>query len=53
MPSVGLGTAQNKDRESIVGGIMDASYVHVDTAAVYKNEEVVGEALANCFALGK
>ena len=32
---------------------MEAGYTHLDTAAVYQNEEVVGAALAECFSKGK
>jgi len=32
---------------------MEAGYTHIDTATVYNNEEIIGEALAECFAKGK
>ena len=53
MPTVGLGTAANQGKESMVNAIMNVGYAHIDTATVYKNEEVVGEALEECFSLGK
>eukprot|EP00355_Strombidium_rassoulzadegani_P006861 CAMPEP_0168615674 /NCGR_PEP_ID=MMETSP0449_2-20121227/4627_1 /TAXON_ID=1082188 /ORGANISM="Strombidium rassoulzadegani, Strain ras09" /LENGTH=281 /DNA_ID=CAMNT_0008656423 /DNA_START=34 /DNA_END=879 /DNA_ORIENTATION=+ len=53
MPSVGLGTASHQNKDSMVSAIMEAGYCHIDTAFIYKNEEVVGEALAECFAKGK
>jgi diketogulonate reductase-like aldo/keto reductase len=37
----------------MVNAIMTAGYTHIDTAMIYKNEEVVGEALAECFQKGK
>ena len=53
MPLIGLGTWQEQSKESMVHAIMKAGYVHIDTASFYKNEEIVGEALAECFAQGK
>jgi len=37
----------------MVNAIMTAGYTHIDTAMIYKNEEVVGAALAECFEKGK
>lgn len=37
----------------MVNAIMTAGYAHIDTAMIYKNEEVVGAALAECFQKGK
>jgi diketogulonate reductase-like aldo/keto reductase len=45
MPKVGLGTYRIKDKESIVKAIVDVGYRHIDTAFVYENEEIVGEAI--------
>ena len=53
MPSIGLGTYKLKSKEALVHAIMNAGYLHIDNAMRYKNEEVVGEALAECFDLGK
>lgn len=53
IPSVGLGTASHQDKDSMVNAVMNAGYIHIDTAACYNNEHVVGEALAECFAQGK
>ena len=50
MPSLGLGTYDIHNKESFVGAIMQAGYVHIDTASFYKNEEKIGEALKECFA---
>ena len=32
---------------------METGYVYIDTASMYKNEKVVGDALQKCFARGK
>ena len=53
MPSIGLGTAKFKDKNAMVTGIMLAGYCHLDTAHIYGNEEIVGEALEECFKQGK
>jgi len=48
MPQVGLGVWQAKDGDEVsaVRDALAAGYRHIDTAAVYKNEEGVGKALA-------
>jgi len=48
MPSIGLGTAKFKDKNAMVAGIMLAGYCHLDTAHIYGNEEIVGEAIEEC-----
>ena len=53
IPSVGLGTYELHSKESIVASVMDVGYAHIDTASDYEHEEVIGEALVECFALGK
>ena len=45
MPKVGLGTYRIKEKESLVKAIVDVGYRHIDTAWVYENEEIVGEAI--------
>ena len=45
MPKVGLGTYRIKEKESIVNAIVDVGYRHIDTAWVYENEEIVGDAI--------
>ena len=47
MPQLGLGVWQTKAEETakVVGLALDAGYLAVDTAAIYGNEEGVGEAL--------
>ena len=32
---------------------MEAGYAHIDTAYVYRNEEIIGKALQECLAKGK
>lgn len=57
MPLVGLGTADSSYSkhlvESITNAVMKVGYCHIDTASVYGNEEVIGEALQECFKQGK
>jgi diketogulonate reductase-like aldo/keto reductase len=53
MPSVGLGTAGIKDKDTFVRAIMDSGYVHIDTATWYKNEEFIGEAIQEAYRQGK
>lgn len=47
MPQLGLGTWQLKGEEcaTSVGAALKAGYRHIDTAAVYRNEEAVATAL--------
>jgi diketogulonate reductase-like aldo/keto reductase len=53
IPAVGLGTFQHQEKASMIHAIMEAGYVHIDTATVYENEACVGETLQECFANGK
>ena len=48
MPQIGLGVWQAKDgdEERAVVYALEAGYRHIDTAAIYRNEEGVGRALA-------
>ena len=52
MPAIGLGTASLTSKESVVQAVLEAGYRHVDTASAYKNEEVIGDALADVFKAG-
>jgi len=52
MPSIGFGTSEVKDKEIIVQAVCEANYMHIDTAKMYQNEDVVGDALLECFEKG-
>ena len=55
MPQVGLGTFLNAEgnvKDNVKTAILQQGYRHIDTAMIYKNEEQIGEALAECFAEG-
>ena len=46
MPYFGLGVYLSKDGQEVINAVkwaVEAGYRHIDTAAVYKNEEGVGE----------
>ncbi len=47
MPIIGLGTFRSKpnDAYKAVKAAIDAGYRHIDTAAIYDNEEAVGKAI--------
>lgn len=50
MPYVGLGVFKMKDGEEVENAVkwaLDAGYRHIDTAAVYRNETGVGNAVRN------
>lgn len=57
IPSIGLGTFAIKDAQvaidSIRYAIEEVGYRYIDTACVYQNEEVLGEALFQVFQNGK
>ena len=46
MPTIGLGTDFIHDKNNFHSAIMKDGYRLIDTAAMYKNEETVGEALS-------
>ena len=50
MPKIGLGTYLIKDKETIYNGIVHAGYRHLDTAYLYENEDIIGEALQEVFS---
>lgn len=53
MPLIGLGTFKLFDKDSIINSIENLGYRHIDTAAYYENEHIVGEALNEIFSKGK
>lgn len=57
IPLIGLGTFAIKDPQNAINSIRyaieDVGYRHLDTACVYGNEEVIGEALSQIFQAGK
>ncbi|OMJ13657.1 Prostaglandin F synthase [Smittium culicis] len=53
IPILGLGTYRLKNKDSLKSLIRDAiltGYRHFDTATVYKNEEIIGEAFEEIFS---
>ena len=53
IPSIGLGTVGLMNADSITNAIMNAGYIYLDTASMYGNEKMVGEAIQNAFRQGK
>ena len=48
MPVIGLGTFRSRDDvviSTVKSAVLENGYRHIDTAKVYENEEVVGDAL--------
>jgi len=56
MPLMGYGTFLSQDEkalhDNIVYAVVDCGYRHIDTASLYGNEHVVGDALQECFEKG-
>lgn len=58
MPMVGIGSFLNDKSEekvlydTIVTAVVDLGYRHIDTATLYGNEHIIGEALKECFEKG-
>ena len=51
IPCIGLGTWQTPDGNTCIQSVIDAveaGYTHIDTAAIYGNEEGVGAAVKQC-----
>lgn len=51
MPYLGLGVYLSKDGEEVVNAIkwaVETGYRHIDTAAIYNNEEGVGRGISEC-----
>ncbi|CAG2100815.1 unnamed protein product [Medioppia subpectinata] len=52
MPVIGLGTWQLTDKKVLTKAIntaIDSNYRHIDTAAIYNNEDTIGEILEDLF----
>lgn len=50
IPYFGLGVFQSEEGQEVINAVnyaLEAGYRHIDTAAIYKNEEGVGEAVKN------
>ena len=56
MPTIGYGTFLSEEskelHENVVYAIVECGYRHLDTASLYGNEKVIGEALKECFEKG-
>ena len=55
-PMIGLGTFTSTEGDCkavVTDAILNKGYRHIDTASMYKNEDVIGEALQEVFATGK
>jgi len=55
-PSIGLGTFASTEGDCkavVIDAILNKGYRHIDTASIYQNEGVIGEALQEVFATGK
>ena len=55
MPKLGLGTARatsENDAEPFFKAIVEFGYRHIDTAARYDNEEIIGTVLQKAFKRG-
>lgn len=51
IPSIGFGTWQTPDGDAAKIAVIEAikaGYRHIDTAAIYRNEEGVGEGVLEC-----
>ena len=52
MPICGLGVFKLTDKKALTNIITEVGYRHIDTAAIYGNEEIVGEAIAEALSSG-
>ncbi|EAY02148.1 oxidoreductase, aldo/keto reductase family protein [Trichomonas vaginalis G3] len=56
IPTIGLGTWKSPRSEDLVNAITyaikEAGYVHIDCALCYENEDIVGQALQQCWDSG-
>ena len=55
IPQFGLGTFLSKDNllETVTKAIVEEGYRHIDTAKIYGNEEIIGEAIQAAIKTGK
>lgn len=55
MPALGYGTwqAEDADLEKALNKALEVGYRHIDTAAVYFNEHIIGKVLQEWFSSGK
>ncbi|XP_050510198.1 1,5-anhydro-D-fructose reductase [Diabrotica virgifera virgifera] len=56
MPTVGLGTWQATDEEELekaLNAALEIGYRHIDTAAAYENEHIIGKVLNQWISAGK
>lgn len=49
MPLIGMGTFQLMEKEPLVNAMVNLGYRHIDTAWLYQNEELIGEALRDSY----
>lgn len=55
MPSLGLGTflaTEGNLKDVVIHAVCELGYRNIDTATIYGNEEIIGEALVECFKRG-
>lgn len=56
IPTIGLGTWKSPRNEDLINAIVyavkEAGYVHIDCAACYENEDIVGQAFEQLFKQG-
>ncbi|KAH0792715.1 oxidoreductase, aldo/keto reductase family protein [Histomonas meleagridis] len=56
IPTIGLGTWKSPRSDELVNAVIyavkEAGYVHIDCAACYENEDIVGQAFEKIFASG-
>jgi len=53
LPRVGYGTSRLENIEAIIEEAINGGYRHIDTAAMYKNEQQIGNALTKALKQGK
>jgi len=53
LPRIGYGTGSAKGLDTILEEAISIGYRHIDTAAIYGNEEVIGKAISKAMKEGK